>query len=169
MHPQRRMHEEYGSVLLKTVEVSSGQRILYPYMTYCYISLKQSIKSILCNADILSKCGSWMARSDGYLHDVYDGKIWKDFLFCKGKPFLKDPYTLGMTMNIDWFQPFKHTTYSIGAIYITIMNLPRDIRYKRENVILCGLLPGPGEPSTLNPFLEPLVSELLELWKGVEM
>ena len=72
-------------------------------------------------------------------------------------------------MNIDWFQPFKHTTYSIGAIYIAVMNLPRDIRYKRENVLLCGLLPGPSEPASMNSFLEPLVAELLDFWKGVEI
>ena len=48
------------------------------------------------------------------------------------------------------------------------MNLPREIRYKQENVILVGLIPGPKEPShTINSYISPLVSELLELWNGV--
>ena len=159
------MREACGTMLLKTVEVSSNY-ILYPHMMYCYVSLAQSIQSLLSKPNFFTSCEAWTSRSDNYLQDVYDGKIWQ---FCKGKPFLSDRHTLGLTMNIDWFQPFKHTTYSVGAVYLTIMNLPRDIRYKRENVILCGLIPSPKEPCNLDPFLEPLVSELLDLWKGIEM
>jgi len=51
-----------------------------------------------------------------------------------------------------------------------IQNLPRSIRYKRENVILVGLIPGPKEPKfTVNSFLQPLVQELKELWSGVTL
>ena len=47
------------------------------------------------------------------------------------------------------------------------MNLPRKIRYRIENVIFVGVLPGPDEPKgTLNNFLGPMVQELLELWSG---
>ena len=66
---------------------------------------------------------------------------------------------------MDWFQPFKHVTYSVGAVYLS--NLPRNLRYKRENIILCGILPGPKEPKDLNSYLYPLVHELLLLWEGV--
>lgn len=169
-HPHIYMRQSCGELLLKTIELSSGKRILYPYMSYCYLSLKYSIESLLSNPITLQSCGKWALRNNtNKLQNVYDGAIWKNFLHCKGKPFLANPYTLGLTMNIDWFQPFKHTTYSLGAIYITIMNLPRDVRYKRENVILCGLIPGPKEPHNVSPFLQPLVSELIELWKGVTM
>ncbi len=47
---------------------------------------------------------------------------------------------LTLMANIDWF---RHTEYSIGA---TIMNLPRAVRFRQENVMLIGLMPGP--PST---------------------
>lgn len=50
------------------------------------------------------------------------------------------------------------------------MNLPRKERYKRENVILAGLIPPlESEPNTLNTFLSPLISELQDLWKGIRM
>ena len=61
-------------------------------------------------------------------------------------------------MNIHWFQPYKHLTYSVGVIYLTIMNLPCSLRYKRENVLLVGIIPGPHEPShDINSYLDPLV------------
>ena len=98
---------------------------------------------------------------------MYDGQVWKDFLHFQNAPFLADTNTIGLMINIDWFQPFKHRTYSIGVVYLVIMNLPRSIRYKRENIIIIGLLPGPSEPpKTINTYLAPLVSELLTLWKG---
>ena len=40
------------------------------------------------------------------------------------------------------------------------------MRYKRENVILVGIIPGPREPKSINSFLKPLVDELLLLWNG---
>ena len=55
-------------------------------------------------------------------------------------------------------------------MYLTIMNLPQEIRFKQENVMLVGLIPGPREPKhDINCFLSPLVHELLKLWKGVEI
>lgn len=70
-------------------------------------------------------------------------------------------------INIDLFQPFQHTTYSVGAVYFTVMNLPRLVR---ENVIIAGIIPGPDEPDgDMNSLLEPLVKESQTLWRGIEM
>lgn len=38
----------------------------------------------------------------------------------------------GIMLNVDWFQPFKHTNYSVGAIYVTILNLPRAERFLKK-------------------------------------
>lgn len=49
-----------------------------------------------------------------------------------------------------------------------VQNLPRQIRYKMENIILVGVIPGPKEPKlTMNSYLYPLVQEMKELWEGV--
>ena len=78
--------------------------------------------------------------SEGVLGDVYDGCIWKEFLMYNWKPFLSTNYTYGLMMNVDWFKPFKHIEYSVGVIYLTIINLPH-YRFKQENVLLVGLIP----------------------------
>ena len=85
--------------------------------------------------------------------DVYDGQLWKDFLEPDGEPFLTLPYNYyyyAFCLNVDWFQPFKHTTHSEGAAYLTVLNLPRKERYLQENVILLGIIPGPSEPKLTN-------------------
>ena len=85
-----------------------------------------------------------------------------------GTRFMSYERNLALMMNVGWFQSFK--PYSIGVIYLAIMNLPRAERFRRENIIVVGILPGPGEPSSLNPFLVPVVAELKELWdEGIEL
>ena len=72
--------------------------------------------------------------------------------------FLKNSFSYLVTLNVDWFQPFQHTNYSVGAIYLIVQNLPRYERYKDENLILVGVLPGPH--LLMNSYLTPLVNEL---------
>ncbi|OAD66379.1 hypothetical protein PHYBLDRAFT_102019, partial [Phycomyces blakesleeanus NRRL 1555(-)] len=50
-------------------------------------------------------------------------------------------------------------------------NLPREERYKVENMVLVGLIPGPKEASTneMNYYLRPLVDELMDLYKGISI
>ena len=63
-----------------------------------------------------------------------------------GVPFLSVPYDFALLVDVDWFQPFKHSAYATGAIYIAIQNLPREERYIHENVMFIEVIPGPREP-----------------------
>ncbi|KZV91933.1 hypothetical protein EXIGLDRAFT_577710, partial [Exidia glandulosa HHB12029] len=47
-------------------------------------------------------------------------------------------------------------------ISLVCLNLPPEIRYAPENILLVGVIPGPKE-SQVQPYLVPLVDELLEL------
>uniref|UniRef100_A0A1X7VGQ3 Uncharacterized protein n=1 Tax=Amphimedon queenslandica TaxID=400682 RepID=A0A1X7VGQ3_AMPQE len=69
-----------------------------------------------------------------------------------------------LILNIDWFNPYKHSPYSVGAIYLAVLNLPRSERYKIEKLFV-GIIPGPTEPSlNVNTYLQPLVDELNQLF-----
>lgn len=166
LHPHERLRTPCGAILLKSVEFASGVTYLYPRLTYCYLGLEMSLQSFLNRPDFYNSCEQWRARqvNDGVLRDVQDGRIWSEFLSYDGQPFLSEPGNFALMMNMDFFQPYKHVQYSVGAIYLTILNLPRGIRNKAENVILVGLIPGPHEPQRdINTFLEPLVTDLLSL------
>ena len=170
-HPRKSQRKPCGSSLLRLVKTKKGT-LLRPWKIYCYRSLVSSLKQLLAKPNYINLCEQWRQRSSigDLLGDVYDGQVWKDFQYFNGKPFLASPYSLVLSLNTDWFQPYTHTTYSVGVMYIVIQNLPRDIRYKPENVILCGIIPGPHEPQyTLNSYLSPLVEELLVLWDGFMM
>ena len=172
-HPQRRMRAPCNVTLLKSVTLSSGKHIFYPYLTYCYLGINVSLQQLLKKPDFLPVCASWHARKSGspdmYM-DIYDGNVWKDFEKYNGVDFLNNENNLALMMNFDFFQPYKHVKYSVGAIYFTVLNLPRSVRYKRDNVILAGIIPGPEEPQRdINTYLEPIVNELQDFWKGIDL
>ena len=73
-------------------------------------------------------------------------------------------------MNVDWFRPYKHLTYSVGVLYFAIMNFPREYRFKRENILPIGIIPSSQEPKhDINSLLEPLVQELFQFQVGLPM
>ena len=73
-------------------------------------------------------------------------------------------------INIDWFQPFKHIRYSVGIIYLSILNLPHDIWIMPKNIILVDILTGLNEPSyDINGLIKPLIKALNIFWIGKEM
>ena len=172
-HSQVNRRIQCGCFLLKTVTLPSGKRALYPIRAYPYKTLLSSLQQFLMRPGFVDLCRQWENRTvSGSMSDVYDGRVWKDFQTVDGRPFLSsnESLGLGLMLNVDWFQPFKHSVYSVGAIYLTIMNLPRSIRFKRKNVILLGILPGPSEPKkNINSYLEPLVEELEDFWAGVKL
>ena len=118
--------------------------------------------------DYLEQCELMRTREipDGLLCDIYDGAVWNSFINYKGRPFFSEPHHLGLMLNCDWFQPYNQTQYSVGVLYLTMLNVPRHLRFKPENVIITGIIPGPKEPSQheMNSYLRPLVKELNMLW-----
>ncbi|KAJ3016517.1 hypothetical protein NUW54_g789 [Trametes sanguinea] len=86
-----------------------------------------------------------------------------------GQHFVALPDGLVLQINLDWFRTTKRGGYSVGAVYITICNNSRSVRFRREETILYCVIPGPGEPTTqqLNQILKPLHAELTRLYDGV--
>jgi len=75
--------------------------------------------------------------------------VWKEWE-AKSKPaplqdkkwFEHGSYDLGFQLNVDAFQPFEKVPYSMTAVFVALLNLPMEIRYQQENLILVALLPG---------------------------
>lgn len=161
-----------GTALVKKVILKDKKEKFYPILYYCCNSIIGELENMVKRKGVVAKCEEWRSlRETDTLSDVYDGKIWKDFLTYKGKDFLKAPRNYGLMLNFDFFQPMKHRKdYSVGVLYLVNLNLPRNMRFKWENVIVVGIIPSmDSEPKHLNEFLEPSVKELQLLWKGVRL
>ena len=171
--PNCRRARVCNTKLVKEVVLKDGTRKFYPLKTYCYTSICNSIETLLKRPGFEEECEAWRSRKtkEDLYGDVYDGSVWKSFGNWKStRPFLNLPRSYGLMLNVDWFQPFeRRKDLSVGVLYMVLMNLPRKIRFRRENVILVGIIPAlDHEPKSLNYFLEPLVEELRGLWTGVQ-
>ena len=153
-----------------------GQSYKYvPRKLYVYYSIIQSLQRILARPGIVDMCEKWREYKQnvpsGHLTDVYDGHLWHEWITYNDKPFLQMPGNLLLMLNVDWFQPFIHTQYSVEVIYLVIQNLPRAIRFKPENIVIVSTIPGPKEPdyNHMNNYLAPMVNDLISLWKGINI
>ena len=168
-HPCYIYRQPCGTPLLH--KVCRGSNVQFqPYKVYLYQPITKTLTRLCNRSNFLLMCERWrqLTAYTEYMSDVYDGNIWKEWQCWKGRNFLSLPYSLATTLNLDWFQPYTHVNYSVGVFYMVILNLPREERYKIENIVLLAIIPGPREPKlTVNSFLGPLVEELKDLWEGV--
>ena len=72
--------------------------------------------------------------------DIYDGSVWKLFKEADDEGSenffwneVADSH-LGLMLNLDWFQPYDGTIYSIGVIYA-------DIQFKHKTCWLLEFYP----------------------------
>ena len=166
-HPRKGNRKPCGQSLMKSIESSSGKKSLVPVKVYCYMPLERSLTRLLQRPDIVKQCEHWRNReySENILSDVYDGRVWKEFSNVDSWNFFSGDHKYAVMLNYDGFCPFKHVrSFSVGAIYAVLLNLPRSIRFKKENVLLIGLIPNMAHEPPTNSFLQPLVDELLCAW-----
>ena len=159
--------------LLKTISVGKKSKLV-PRKTFVYNSIISALEAMVSRKGFIQKCEHWRDRKNllpiNTLADIYEGCVWKESNSILGRPFLSQPNNLSLMLNVDWFNPYDETPYSAGVIYFTILNLPRSERYKFENVILAGIIPGPREPKKhINTYLSPIVKDLKQLYTGVVM
>ena len=84
----------------------------------------------------VQKCEQWRLSTpsdndESVLRDVYHGQLWKNFQTFNGEDFLSVSRNYGLMLNFDYFQPMKHRKdYSVGVLYLVLLNLPRSERFK---------------------------------------
>ena len=135
--------------------------MLYPFKICCYCSIQSYLEHYLLQPGFIENCDHWKKNpanlDDLLVCDIYDGNIWREFL-----DVMTTSTMMGLMLNVDWFQPFEQACYSVGVVYLTIINMPCRLRYKRCNILIIGIIPGPSERAhDINSYLQPLVNELL--------
>lgn len=60
--------------------------------------------------------------------------MYGNVLMEKNMIFFTVERNFGVMLNVDWFQPFKHTNYSVGAIYLTILNFQGQNGFKKRTL-----------------------------------
>ena len=102
----------------------------------------------------------------GVMSDVYDAPCWK-VAYAKDGYFQGDPHGLSVQLSTDGVNPFSANkiSYSMWPIMLTVLNWPKTCRNHFENIMLVGVIPANGkeEPKSVDPYIEVLVDELMQL------
>jgi hypothetical protein len=171
-HSMERFRQKCNNPIFKKID-SSNSPILRPIMLFPLVSIKQQLTLFFSRKNFEMSCRKWAVRKNETeaLFDIYDGMIWKNFKDDNAELFFTEAYAdshIGLMLNMDWFQPFINSQYSVGVIYAVICNLPRAERFKPQNILILAVIPGPNEPKlhAINNYLYPIINQLNQLWNG---
>lgn len=131
-------------------------------------------KDIESSLDTYAKqCACASRDVDRRVRDIMESKVIQDFIGKDGSKFLKCPeeeLRLVWGFAFDSFDPHHmkpgRKSISSTAIYLILMNLPPDLRFREENMFLIGVIPGSGKPSLdeINHYTRLIVNDLLAFW-----
>lgn len=81
---------------------------LRPFRVFCYHSVKLALQDMLMRPSFIEMCERWRGRNipEGTLADIYDGRVWNEFMTVNDTPFLSRKFNFAFSINVDWFQPF---------------------------------------------------------------
>jgi hypothetical protein len=102
---------------------------------------------------------------NGGLRDYWDGALHQEH---KEAGFFTDEHDIALAFSTDGLQLFKVGKGSVWPLLITIVNLRPDIRVKKQNLIVYGIIPGPNQPKDIHSFLRPMIDELKRLEIGIK-
>ena len=117
-------------------------------------------------AHILQSHGSTSHDGNSVMTDIHHSSLW-NHAYQKEGVFNGDFRGISVSFCTDGVNPFSHhkNQYSMWPMVMTILNYPRHIRNKFGNLMLLGIVPANGtkEPDNLNPYIQVVVDELLQL------
>ncbi|GET54135.1 hypothetical protein GLOIN_2v1788017 [Rhizophagus irregularis DAOM 181602=DAOM 197198] len=175
-HSIERFRQKCNNPLVKKIDSNKdggNNPIIRPIMTFPLVNIRRQLTLFFGRKDFEVTCRKWAERENETeaLFYIYDGRIWMSFEDGKGEPFFKKEYAkthIRLMLNMDWFQPYINSQYSVGVIYAVICNLPRSERFKPYNILTLAVIPGPKEPKKheINNYLYPIINQLNRLWEG---
>ena len=105
---------------------------------------------------------------DGMWRIPADTPAWKH-IEDEWPSFKTEPRNLRLGLGMDGVNPFgfKSTAYSVWPVVLVNYNLPPSMAIKKGHLMLSLLIPGKHKVKHMDVYLEPLIDELEELWRGV--
>lgn len=126
-HPQASRRSKCNTPLMKKVRIGRKHRLV-ARKSFFYHILISGIKRLVSRKNFIQACQHWRQRNipSDIFADIYEGQVWQNLLVIDGESFLAndEDINLCLMLNIDWFNPFDELPYSVGAMYLTVQNLP---------------------------------------------
>ena len=148
-----------------------------PQAYFHYLPLIPRLRAMVSNSSYAKKMQyrSKHQHDPTKITDIFDGAHYRSLLETpvtigdEELPmwFFSDPRDIALGFSTDGFGPFKQRNKTAWPLIIFNYNIPPKERFRKENIISLGTIPGPKKPADTDSFLWPLVQELLQLAIGV--
>jgi len=102
---------------------------------YYHLDIENQIRKIMSKvkeSDLENK------NSSGDLIDFTDVEIYKNLLASEDCISFRNKAAFSLTLNTDGISPYKHSNLTIWPVFLVINELPIEIRFSIDNVILAG-------------------------------
>ncbi|XP_078574707.1 uncharacterized protein LOC144860976 [Branchiostoma floridae x Branchiostoma japonicum] len=137
--------------------------------TYPYIPITPRIERWMSIPEVAKALQSHLSPVTSESERMTD--IQQSPAFTEAMERMQDRRCIAFGLNTDGVAPFNHlhVNYSFWPILLKTFNLPPEVRDSFGFTLLVSMIRGPDSPTDMNPFMEPLVDELLKLDAGVTM
>ncbi|KAL5512268.1 hypothetical protein ACEPAG_9351 [Sanghuangporus baumii] len=164
-----------------------GTVIQRPIQPYVYHSVLDYIGTLFSHEDleryIDNACDATAVKVAGKQHqrleDIFGGTFLGSFRGPDPDVLFLDrgqEGRLAFSLNVDFFNIHGNraggAAASCGIISLACLNLPPEMRFRRENLHIVGIIPGPHEPDleAINAYTRPLIDDMVVLWNhGVRL
>jgi hypothetical protein len=166
-----------GRLLAATCCPSCGKRRYNtkgePNYRFQYIPLLPRLRLQYSNAERSQELSSYRASfnpagpNDGHCNDVFDGDWFRQ---CWMDGYFHDNRDIALRLTLDAIGVVKHPQKRqlVTPVVLYLLSLPPDTRDDATNALTTHLIPGGYNKEFIDTWLEPLVTELLELHRGVQ-
>ena len=143
-----------------------------PWDTFDYLPITHRIKLFMSHPSYAKKFHQypyklWKSRQPGILRDIWDGKLCDYLRHTRLLDHKRGD--LGFFFSTDGVKLFSRGYFAVWPLILVNYNLPPSERFKEENLIIFGVIPGPKQPNGMNSYLRPLIDEFKILEKGIEV
>lgn len=104
---------------------------------FYHLKILPQIRRIVENCDLIRK-NTTASTSNEKMQDVTDGLIYKSILQSDIGQLIREKRAFTMTINTDGISLSKKSHITVWPIYLCINEIPLDIRFAIENVIVAG-------------------------------
>ena len=138
--------------------------------TFDYIAVQHRLRLLYSDPKMAQQLKSYRKRLEesaegNVVRDFWDAKLCAEL---KKKGVLNDPRSLAFYFSTDGVFLFrKGRQHTVHPLLLINYNLHPELRFRKENIICLGIIPGPKKPKHLLSFLRPVIDEFKELAAGV--
>ena len=135
-----------------------------PRKMFKHMPIETRIRRLFANRATSELLQSHRKSQTTQVSTIHESPAWSEWYSSNGF-FGGDNRAIALGLCADGLNPFakEKNSYSMWPLFLFVLNLPAQIWKKPSSMLLTGIVPGPGEPKNLDPYVDIIVDEIMHL------